>query len=696
MHLFKHNARLSMFKLLSTKSILLFSCFLLFLLAFVGYLMGPNRLFHNQGLQVSVTAKQAFLKASILADSGYYQQATTHLDSVITVAASSQFDLLCKYHQLGDLYHDVVKDYVKCQVYADSFFLVYDKLCHVPTDYEMYWYMLKGRQASLAKDYDKAFLFLYRAKTRLDESLDYRNNQMFTNMLASVLVKNGNTLAALKYYKECYDLGLHHAKASDYERFFAMRYLALNNIGVCYEQLNQPDSALFYYTKALWFINKYSPLYEERLAYYQRARGVAMGNIGGVLLQLKNYKKAKHYLNKSIALNYCPEREIRDAILTKIKLGHYYCLVQQKKSCDAIIKSIDADLENYPSSQASMRLADLKYRFYEVTNNHKLAIHYLKAKTFIADSLKNAERAIYNRDNYLRDLEQAQHQADYELLKQSNQLKSVYLALAVMFLVLTLGVVVLFVNQRKRQKEYIRLVNVTNQKLQNSLNSLEKEQEENKRMTKIIAHDLRSPVASIMGLVNLLNTDELSKEDMRTYLNLAEKSGQKALAFITSVLNTSVDKHATDKQLIDLGELLISCIQINSIQAQRKKQQVTYTPSEVMVSVNEGNIWRVFNNIISNAIKFTPTSGQIKIEIIEEATQVTISIKDNGLGIPAELQAKVFDMFTKAGRLGTEGELSNGLGLAISKQIIEAHGGKIWLKSEPKVGSTFYVRLPRS
>jgi signal transduction histidine kinase len=145
---------------------------------------------------------------------------------------------------------------------------------------------------------------------------------------------------------------------------------------------------------------------------------------------------------------------------------------------------------------------------------------------------------------------------------------------------------------------------VTNQKLQNSLNSLEKEQEENKRMTKIIAHDLRSPVASIMGLVNLLNTDELSKEDMRTYLNLAEKSGQKALAFITSVLNTSVDKHATDKQLIDLGELLISCIQINSIQAQRKKQQVTYTPSEVMVSVNEGNIWRVFNNIISKGYKY--------------------------------------------------------------------------------------------
>ncbi len=685
-----------MFKSISIKSVLVITLLLALLLAFVSYLASTNRLFNASGLKGSKHAQQSFDYASMLADSGYYKQAHQYLDSTINEETSSQFDLLTKYHALSDMYYDFVRDYDKYQIYADSFLLTYSQLHNLPAEYEMYWYMLQGRKASVAKDYDKAFLFLYRAKNQLDESVDYRNNQTFTNMLASVLIKNGNTLAALKYYKECYELGLHHARKDDYERFFAMRYLALNNIGVCYERLNQPDSALFYYSKALWLINKYSPDYEERLAYYQRARGVAMGNIGGLFLQFKKYEIAKHYLQKSIAINYHPEREIRDAILTKIKLGTYYHLTHNKKSCDSIIKSIDTDLIKYPSAQASMRLADLKYKYFAANNNYQQAVQYLLIRTTISDSLKNAERSIYNRDNYLRDLEQAQRQNDYEKLKQSNQLKSIYLALAIIFLVLTLGVVILFFNQRQRQKEYVRLVNVTNQKLQNSLNSLEKEQEDNKRMTKIIAHDLRSPVASIMGLINLLNTDELSKEDMRTYLDLAEKSGQKALAFITSVLNTSVDKHATNKQLIDLGELLSSCIQINSIQAQRKKQQVNYVPLEVKVIANEGNMWRVFNNIISNAIKFTPIGGQIKIEIIEESTQVTVCVKDNGLGIPEELQANVFDMFTKAGRLGTEGEQTNGLGLAISKQIIEAHGGKIWLKSEPNLGSTFYVHLPKS
>ena len=684
-----------MLKSVSIKAIVLFTLLLAVLLAFISYLSNTNRLFNTGGLKVSKQAQQSFDFASVLADSGQYKKAHQYLDSAINEEHSTQFDLLCKYHALSDMYYDFVRDYATYQLYADSFLLTYNKLHNLPAEYEMYWYMLQGRKASVAKDSDKAFLFLYRAKTHLDESVDYRNNQIFTNMLASVLFKNGNTLAALKYYKECYDLGLHHAKVDDYERFFAMRYLALNNIGVCYERLNQPDSALFYYSKALWFINKYSHNYEERLAYYQRARGVAMGNIGGLFLQFKKYEIAKQYLQKSIALNYHPEREIKDAILTKIKLGTYYYLTRNNKPCDSIIKTIDADLIKYPSAQASMRLADLKYKYFAANNSPQLAIQYLLVKTSISDSLKNAERSIYNRDNYLRDLEQAQRQNDYELLKQSNQLKSIYLALAIVFLVITLGVVVLFVNQRQKQQEYIRLVNVTNQKLQNSLNSLEKEQEENKRMTKIIAHDLRSPVASIMGLINLLNTDELSKEDMRTYLDLAEKSGQKALAFITSVLNTSTDKHATDKQLIDVGELMSSCLQINSIQAQRKKHQLVYSPKSVFVKANEGNIWRVFNIIISNAIKFTPLSGQIKIEIIEEATQVTISVSDNGLGIPDDLQAKVFDMFTKAGRLGTEGELSNGLGLAISKQIIEAHGGKIWLKSKTNTGTTFYVRLPK-
>lgn len=683
-----------MFKSVSIKITLLLLLLLAALIALMSYLSYTKKIFSSKGLTVSERSKQAFDQASRLADSGYYHLAHQYLDSVITVESSSEFDLLCKYHDLSDLYYDFVKDYDKYQLYADSFLLTYNKFNDLPAKYEMYWYMLQGRKANLEKDYDKAFLFLYRAKSQLDESVDYRNNQVFTNMLASVLIKNGNTLAALKYYKDCYDLGLRHAKINDYEHFFALRYLALNNIGVCYESLNQPDSALFYYSKALWFINKYSPLYQEKMAYYQRARGVAMGNIGGLFLKFKKYDLAKLYLEKSIALNYYPEREIRDAILTKIKLGNYYYLTHNKKSCDSIIWSIDNDLLKYPSPEGRMRLADLKFKYFESNNNHQLAVHYLLIKTTIADSLKNAERSIYNRDNYLRDLEQAQRQNDYEHLKQSNQLKSVYLALALIFLIIALGVVMLFFNQRQQQQEYIRLVNVTNQKLQNSLNSLEKEQEDNKRMTKIIAHDLRSPVASIMGLINLLNTDELSKEDMRSYLDLAEKSGQKALAFITSVLNTSVDKHATDKQTIDIGELLSSCIQINSLQAQRKKHQILFTPVHILVKVNEANIWRVFNNIISNAIKFTPNSGQIKIEIIEESSQVTISVKDNGMGIPKDLQTKVFDMFTKAGRLGTEGELSNGLGLAISKQIIEAHGGKIWLKSEPNEGSTFYVRLP--
>jgi signal transduction histidine kinase len=76
------------------------------------------------------------------------------------------------------------------------------------------------------------------------------------------------------------------------------------------------------------------------------------------------------------------------------------------------------------------------------------------------------------------------------------------------------------------------------------------------------------------------------------------------------------------------------------------------------------------------------------------AHSVLIAVKDHGIGIPAEMKDKIFDMFTEAKRTGTAGEQAFGLGLAISKQIVEAHGGKIWFESKPGQGTTFYVELP--
>ncbi|MEP6613095.1 MAG: ATP-binding protein, partial [Mucilaginibacter sp.] len=111
--------------------------------------------------------------------------------------------------------------------------------------------------------------------------------------------------------------------------------------------------------------------------------------------------------------------------------------------------------------------------------------------------------------------------------------------------------------------------------------------------------------------------------------------------------------------------------------------------------ISREKIWRVIGNLISNAIKFSPAGETIFVKAVVANNELRISVNDAGIGIPANVQDKVFNMFTEAKRPGTAGEKSFGLGLSISKQIIENHDGKIWFESDGKTGTTFYISLPR-
>ncbi|MBU7571350.1 MAG: ATP-binding protein, partial [Flavobacterium sp.] len=95
-----------------------------------------------------------------------------------------------------------------------------------------------------------------------------------------------------------------------------------------------------------------------------------------------------------------------------------------------------------------------------------------------------------------------------------------------------------------------------------------------------------------------------------------------------------------------------------------------------------------------NAIKFSPNGARIKIKMTQKEQKIRILVKDEGIGIPPEMGEKIFDLFTEAKRPGTAGEQPFGMGLAISKQIVEAHNGKIWFENNNSCGTTFFVDLP--
>ncbi len=104
---------------------------------------------------------------------------------------------------------------------------------------------------------------------------------------------------------------------------------------------------------------------------------------------------------------------------------------------------------------------------------------------------------------------------------------------------------------------------------------------------------------------------------------------------------------------------------------------------------------QVINNLISNALKFTPEGGSITVNVEESDRSVLISVADTGIGIPKKYHATLFDKFSQARRTGLKGQHSTGLGMSIIKTIVDWHQGKIWFNSEENKGTTFYVELPK-
>ncbi|MFH1799686.1 MAG: GAF domain-containing sensor histidine kinase [Candidatus Omnitrophota bacterium] len=217
----------------------------------------------------------------------------------------------------------------------------------------------------------------------------------------------------------------------------------------------------------------------------------------------------------------------------------------------------------------------------------------------------------------------------------------------------------------------------------------------------IAAHDLRSPIAAIKGYTDLftdglmgdLNTTQ--KEPIRAIAGLCDKM----LALINDLLDVSAIEsgHLTmEMREVDLGAYLAEVHRNNALMARSKSIELALEAPEALPKVwmDPSRIDQVINNLITNAIKFSAPKSRIILRAVLSEGAVAISVTDQGQGIPPEEISKMFQYFGKTDVLPTAGEKSTGLGLAIAKRMVETHGGKIGVESEPGKGSTFTFTLP--
>ncbi|MBI9071322.1 MAG: hypothetical protein JEY94_06970 [Melioribacteraceae bacterium] len=216
---------------------------------------------------------------------------------------------------------------------------------------------------------------------------------------------------------------------------------------------------------------------------------------------------------------------------------------------------------------------------------------------------------------------------------------------------------------------------------------------------RIAAHDLANPLNSIIGFSTMME-EEIKDKEMLTMLDVINSSANRMMALITNLLHSDAMEFGNTKlhpKQIDLNSI-IECLVTNyTIQAGKKNQEFRVkldNNNGISILADEIKIYEVIENLISNAVKYSPVGGKINIELKYADKDALFSIKDEGPGLTEKDKKRVFGKFNRLSAKPTGNEKSTGLGLYIVRQIVNLHKGEVWVESEEKHGSTFYFSLP--
>jgi signal transduction histidine kinase len=238
-------------------------------------------------------------------------------------------------------------------------------------------------------------------------------------------------------------------------------------------------------------------------------------------------------------------------------------------------------------------------------------------------------------------------------------------------------------------------------KLYEQFESLKKTDQLRRELVSNVSHDLRTPLASMHGYVEtlLIKNDELSPEKRREYLEIARKHTQRLGQLIGDLFELSKLDSASlhpSVEAFSLAELLHDTVHDFGLDAEKRNVNLSIEapndPSIVYADI--GLVQRVLENLIRNALKFTPTGGKISIRLDKKPGAVAVAIEDTGCGIAEKDLEHVFDRFYRAENTTQESTESAGLGLAIVRKILDLHGSRITVSSQLDRGTCFEFDLP--
>lgn len=251
------------------------------------------------------------------------------------------------------------------------------------------------------------------------------------------------------------------------------------------------------------------------------------------------------------------------------------------------------------------------------------------------------------------------------------------------------------VEMKKRNKDLEESI----ASLSSSKNELESLQKQKDELFALIIHDIKNPAALIKSLVELLRSYDLSAVEQQEIINDIAETTTRIVALsheVSKILALETSRLMLDIEPAQVSEIVTDVVRRNTIQSDTKGITMTSDIAENLpeAEIDIQKIEEVVDNLISNAIKFTQKGGKVHVRAFVENKNITVEVTDNGLGLSESDVRNAFQRGSRLSATPTAGESSTGLGLWIVKKLIDAHSGRVWVKSTLGKGSTFAFSLP--
>jgi len=628
--------------------------------------------------------------------SGQREAAIREMDA-LTPQINKQSPAIVNYYVLRA--HGISHNHPKhMEAYADSALNYFNSAARKQQYQTLYLrtLLLKGDVCFTQKRYNQALYYYYEGKELLDNANLNCQFTEFAGKIAALYFEQKRYIQAAYFWKENYAWLERCTDGSTPQKYFHFKQGAFNNIGVSYAKANMPDSAIVYYKRDIDFIEATEQKKIFSATFITPAKIVVYDNLGGLCLLKNDLAAAKDYLEKCVAL--------KDEGIDGIKIPPYIKLADTYMRSGDYIKAESAFLKSRvlldqyrnPNIESEIKWQQLRSAYYFHLQQLPQAYDCLNNYIHVKDSVEKSLNEIYTLD-IEKEFQSLKQEHALTSLEKKDQLKKTYLMVSGVFLAMLICIVLLISKHLSTIKKNNEITEQHNMSLQHTLLKLEQANKDYIRIMRIMAHDLKNPLAGMTGLSTVLLSEGNYSEEHKQMLQLIESTGMHSIGMINELLESGLanEKEVMQKEPVDLQALLQQSVELMQFKASEKHQQIILGSHEaVIANVNQEKIWRVFNNLIINAIKFSPEGSYIHVSVERIHKWVRVRIADQGIGIAEQDRDKVFDMFTSAKKQGTKGEQPFGLGLSISKKIIDMHNGNIWFKDNPSGGTIFFIELP--